>query len=298
MSRRRPDDDGGRHTGAAAPDRPRAGLLLDDLAAQLDRFRLLPGGSDSDAERVLAGLTPASAREREATKELADRQILAHPDRFEDAHHLVVKALEVFDRHGWRGPRMPAWLGPLRPFARVGVEQVTRMIVRSYARDVSNSMRRLYARREAQCDFDQPERRPLARARIAMTRIAPDFGGGGGGLPRFLVGGAVISGLISVSRQVGGVSGSGAPVWAGLGLAAVVVFGAVAWIIVQGAGVAHRRSQLMLHEPLDALWETIGACGEPPRDDSMTFAAIGIGLTAVAWFVTPAIVAAVFYLTR
>ena len=66
---------------------------------------------------------------------------------------------------------------------------------------------------------------------------------------------------------------------------------------MQGAAVAHRRSRLMLHEPLDALWETIGACGEPPRDDSMTFAAIGIALTAVAWFVTPAIVAAVFYLS-
>jgi uncharacterized membrane protein YqaE (UPF0057 family) len=30
----------------------------------------------------------------------------------------------------------------------------------------------------------------------------------------------------------------------------------------------------------------------------MTFATIGILLTALAWFVTPAIVAAVFYLSR
>jgi hypothetical protein len=298
MPRRRADDDGSRAVGAAEPERPRAGLLLDDLAEQLNRFRLLPGGSEADAERVLAGLTPASAREREATKELADRQILAHPDRFEDAHHLAVKALEVFDRHSWRAPRVPSWLGPLRPLAQIGVEQVTRIITRSYARSVSNQMRRLYARREAQCDFDQPERRPLARARIAMTRLAPDFGGGGGGLPRFLVGGAVISGLISAARQVGGLSSGGVPAWFALGLGAALIFAAVAWIILQGAAVAHRRSRLILHEPLDALWETIGACGEPPRDDSMTFAAVGIVLTAVAWFVTPAIVAAVFYLTR
>ena len=47
----------------------------------------------------------------------------------------------------------------------------------------------------------------------------------------------------------------------------------------------------MMREPLEALWETIGACGEPPRDDSMTFAAVGIALTAVAWFVTPVVVA-------
>ena len=292
MSRRRADPEPG------PAGRPRAGLLLDDLADQLNRFRLLPGGSEADAERVLAGLTPASAREREATKELADRQILAHPDRFEDAHHLLVKALEVFDRHGWRAPKLPRWLGPLRPLAIVGVEQVTRVIVRSYARTISNSLRRLYARREAQCDFDQPERRPLARARIAMTRLAPDFGGGGGGLPRFLVGGAVLSGLLSAARQVTGLSSGDATAWFGLGLAAVVIFGAVAWIILQGAAVAHRRARLILHEPLDALWETIGAAGEPPRDDSMTFATVGIVLTAVAWFVTPAIVAAVFYLSR
>jgi hypothetical protein len=294
MAHPRADDN---QPGASPPERARTGLLLDDLAARLNRFRLLPGGSEADAERVLAGLTPASPREREATKELADRQILAHPDRFEDAHHLMVKALEVFDRHGWRGPKLPRRLGPLRPLAQVGVEQVTHLIVRSYARTVANQMRRLYERREAQCEFDQPERRLLARARIAMTRLAPDFGSGGGGLPRFLVGGAVISGLASAVRQVGGLSSGGLPVWIGLGLAAALVFTAVAWVILQGAAVAHRRSQLMLHEPLDALWETIGACGNPPRDESMTFATIGILLTALAWFATPAIVAIIFYLS-
>src|SRR3954452_17424844 len=295
MSPRRADDEA---AGPDEPDRPRAGLLFDELAAQLDRFRLLPGGSDARAEQVLAGLSPASAREQEAMTELAARQILAHPNHFEAAHHLVVKALEVFDRHGWRAPGLPRRLGPLRPIARLGVEQVTHIIVRSYARTVANTMRRLYERREAQCDFDQPERRGLARARIAMTRLAPDFAGGGGGLPRFLLGGAVISGLISAARQVRALSSGGVPVWFGLGLGAALIFAAVAWIIVHGAAVAHRRSQLILHEPLDALWETIGACGEPPRDDSMTFAAIGIVLTAIAWFVTPLVVAAVFYLSQ
>jgi hypothetical protein len=97
---------------------------------------------------------------------------------------------------------------------------------------------------------------------------------------------------------VSGLSSGGAAAWFGLGFAAVLIFAAVAWIILQGAAVAHRRARLILHEPLEALWETIGAAGEPPRDDSMTFATVGIVLTAVAWFVTPAIVAAVFYLSR
>jgi hypothetical protein len=279
------------------PERARAGLLLDDLASRLDRFRLLPGGSDADAERVLDGLTPASPREREATTELADRRILAHPGHFDDAHHLMVKALEVFDRHGWRAPKLPRGLGPLKPLARLGVEQVAHVIVRSYARTVANQMRRLYERREAQCSFDQPERRSLARARIAMTRLAPDFGSGGGGIPRSLLGGAVVSGLVSAGSQVGGLSSGGLPVWIALGLAAALIFAGVAWVILQGAAVAHRRSRLMMHEPLDALWETIGACGNPPRDDSLTFATIGILLTAVAWLVTPAVVAVIFYLS-
>ena len=93
-------------------------------------------------------------------------------------------------------------------------------------------------------------------------------------------------------------SSGGAPAWFGLGLAAVLIFAAFAWILLRGAAVAHRRARLILRAPLEALWETIGAAGEPPRDDSMTFATVGILLTALAWFVTPAIVAAVFYLSR
>jgi hypothetical protein len=151
---------------------------LDDLAEQLERFRLLPGGSDAEAERVLAGLTPSSPREEEAARELVDRRVLLRPAAFEEAHRSVVKALEVYDRHGWRSPALPTWLGPLRPVARRAVELVTRYIVRAYARDVGRQMRRLYERREAQCAPDAPERRPLARARIAMARLEPDLGGG------------------------------------------------------------------------------------------------------------------------
>jgi hypothetical protein len=48
VPRRRADDDG---AAAAEPARPRTSLRLDDLAEQLARFRLLPGGSEADAER-------------------------------------------------------------------------------------------------------------------------------------------------------------------------------------------------------------------------------------------------------
>jgi hypothetical protein len=273
-------------------------LLIDDLAAQLDRFKLLPGGSTADAERVLSGLTTHSPREREAAQELAVRTILAHPDRFEDAHHLTIKALEVFDRHGWRSPRLPRWLGPLRVVARYPVELVAKVIVRSYARDVATQMRRLYERREAQCAFDDPQRRPLTRARIAMTRLTPDFSSSGSGLPKFLVGGALLSGLASAAKQLGDIAGSTTLTLSILGAIAFVLFAATSWIIVQGAAVAHRRSTLIMRGPLAALWQTVGACGMPPEDDSLTFATIGIALTAVAWFVTPLVVAGIFYFAR
>ena len=227
-----------------ASQKTKPGLLIDDLAAQLDRFKLLPGGSTADAERVLSGLTPRSPREREATQELAVRTILAHPQHFEEAHHLTVKALEVFDRHGWRDPLLPRWLGPLRPLAAYPVELVAKVIVKSYARDVANQMRRLYERREAQCAFDQPERRPLTRARIAMVRLAPDFAGASTGLPKFLVGGAVLSGLASAAKQLGNISGSTA--------VTLAILGAILFVVFAGDQLDHRARRLRRPPALDA----------------------------------------------
>ena len=142
---------------------------------------------------------------------------------------------------------------------------MAKTIVKSYARDVSSQMRRLYERREAQCSFDDPQRRPLARARISMTRLAPDFASGGGGLPRFLVGGAVLSALASVLKQVGDLRAGGALSLVVLGVIFFVLFAVASWVIVQGAAVAHRRSTLIMRAPLAALWETIGACGQTAR---------------------------------
>ena len=66
-----------------------------------------------------------------------------------------------------------------------------------------------------------------------MTRLAPDFGGGGGGLPRFLVGGAVISGLVSAARQVRGALERRRARLDRARARRRRVFAGVAWIIVQ-----------------------------------------------------------------
>ena len=38
---------------------------------------------------------------------------------------------------------------------------------------------------------------------------------------------------------------------------------------------------------MKALYETVGACGDPPRDDSYNFAIYAIVLLVLAWIVIP-----------
>jgi hypothetical protein len=57
----------------------------------------------------------------------------------------------------------------------------------------------------------------------------------------------------------------------------------------------HRRAvaaiaslgRLAAHERMNALWHSIGWCGEAPKDQSRTFAALGIVLMVGVWIVLP-----------
>jgi hypothetical protein len=68
---------------------------------------------------------------------------------------------------------------------------------------------------------------------------------------------------------------------------AFVLIAAVSWVILQGAAIARRRIKLSLDAPLAALWETIGWCGRPPRDNSSLMAALAIALTVAGWLLIP-----------
>ena len=74
------------------------------------------------------------------------------------------------------------------------------------------------------------------------------------------------------------------------GIVVAVVLASVAWAAIVGAAVARRRIRLSTDQPLDALWETIGACGKPPRDSSYDFAVYAIVLTVLAWIVIPIVI--------
>ena len=79
-----------------------------------------------------------------------------------------------------------------------------------------------------------------------------------------------------------------------LGIIAVSVLFALSWVALYSAAVARRRIRLATDQSLAALWETIGAAGEPPRDESYNFAVYAIILLALAWIVVPLVIGLAF----
>ena len=82
-----------------------------------------------------------------------------------------------------------------------------------------------------------------------------------------------------------------------LALVAGMLFAALSWVVLFSAGVARRRIRMSLDQPLKALYETIGACGNPPRDQSFDFALYAIVFTVLAWVVVPLVIYLLFFRT-
>jgi hypothetical protein len=269
-------------------------LLLDELTDQLERTRaLLSGNPEAVAARALERMGSEDEMEARLAAELAVAVPLAAPERFPEAHRLAMRALEVLDREGTRPPDVPK-LGPVGPIAGLVVGFVVKFIVKAYAGAIANRLRVLYHRREAQCPPELPERKLLARARMEMDRLAPDYRSGVLGPLTLVASGAALSLLASVARSAGALEFSSDAVQLAILAVAFVLFFVVSWVLLRGAAIAHRRSSLIMQQPLLALWETIGNAGPPPQDQSKTFATIAVVLTAVVWFVLPATAAVVF----
>lgn len=71
-------------------------------------------------------------------------------------------------------------------------------------------------------------------------------------------------------------------------LAVVALLAFLAWVALYAAGVARRRIRLSTDQQIRALWEAVGAAGDPPRDESYNFAVYAIVLLIVAAIVVPA----------
>lgn len=259
------------------------GFLLDELVDRLDTLRLLREGDPQRADVMLEQFGAAGRVESQMLAELGQRRSLQVPDRFPEAHRTVMRAVEVFDRNAARAPSSLR-TGVLTPVASPVVQLLVATVVRSYQRSVIEHLRRLYALREANSVLGSVEYRRLALARRQVDRVTEDLSRRSGGLPAFLIGGATFSVLSSAVQEVT----SSRLVLVVVAAVTAVLAIAAFWCVLTAAAIARRRTRIALDAPLRALYETLGAAGDPPRDRSRAFVVYAVLLLALAWVVVPA----------
>jgi hypothetical protein len=282
-------------TAATDVRRPTARPVEDDeaLLDRIDALRVLRADSPEEKGRLLEEIGGSGRVEQDIVSELSKVKPLWRPDRFDEAHRMAMRSLEVLDRNGARQARLPR-LGPLVPIASYLVQLVTRWIVKGHQNRLISNIRKLYERREASSVWGSPEHVSLRRARIEATRVEVGLRGNPIGLPAFLLTGAFLSGIAS---GVQGFARSAVSTRIGVlltGLVIVLVLVFLAWTALFSAGVARRRIRLSTDQPMRALWDTIGAAGKPPKDESYNFAVYAIILIVLAWIVIPLVAWLVF----
>jgi hypothetical protein len=257
-------------------------LVLD----RIDALRVLRADTAEEKGALLEQIAGPGKPEQDIVRELSKLKPLWRPDRFEEAHRWVMRSLEVLDRNGVRSAKLPR-LGPLKVVATYVVQQITRWIVKGHQNTVVTRVRKLYERREANAEWGSAEHRMLRRARLDAQRVEQGYKADQLGLPTFLLGGAIFSTIVSGLQSVARAAlenTTGQVIFAAV--LALVFFG-LAWAALYAAAVARRRIRLCMDQPLKALWETIGACGNPPRDESYNFAIYAIVLLVLAWVAIP-----------
>jgi hypothetical protein len=262
-------------------------LVLDELDEQLERFRVLRKSDPAATDAVLDALGAQTKVDHDIVLQLSATRPLGHPERFEEAHAIAMRSLDVLARNGGRRVPVPN-VGPLRPIVSYPIQQVCRFIVRSHQKRLIDSLRDLYDRRLGWTDRSDPARMLLFKASMDVKRTRETFTRNPVPLPTFLLGGFAISALGSGGRALLDLAfgnAGGAVVAVG---AVTLLFAALAAAIIRGAAVARRRIRLTVERPMMALWQTVGRAGNPPEDQARLFALWGVVLTAVSWIVVPA----------
>jgi hypothetical protein len=260
---------------------------LEEIDNPIERLKLL-GGNDDEIAKYLDAMEVTSPREREMLHEISRTRPLAHPELFPQAHRNMVEALESLARHGYHGTGAGKRLGPLRGVVRWGVKLVARYVVVSYIRTISKQLRNLYGLREIEALPGTDERRELHRARIDAERMVEALETRELAVPTFLIGGALIPLFATLGRATGLLGSTlWASVLAGVGMVLALV---ASWLILRGAALASRRIRLATHGPAQALWNAIGWCRKPPKDQSRTFVIVSVALTLGSWILVPILV--------
>jgi hypothetical protein len=262
--------------------------VLEEIDNPIERLKLL-SGNDDEIAKYLDAIEVTSPREREMMHEISRTRPLAHPDLFPQAHRNMAEALESLARHGYHGTAAGQHTGPLRAAIRWGVQLVARYVVVSHIRNTSTKLRNLYNMREIQAVPLTQERRELRRARMDADRMVDALQTKELALPAFLIGGAALPIFASLGRVTGILERT--PVAVAIGVAGMLIALAVSWVILHGAALASRRIRLATRAPLATLWDTIGWCGQPPKDQARTFVIVSVGLTLGCWIFVPLLVA-------
>jgi hypothetical protein len=255
----------------------------------LERLSLL-AGDDAAMARFLDELDVRSPRERAMLSEIARKVPLARPERFLDDHRRAVAAIESLRRHGFHGTRARRSLGPMQPLVRWLVELVARYIVVSYVKSTVTSLRNLYWAREMEAADLSPERKMLRRARRDAEGLVLIMQGRELGIPSFVFAGVLIPVVLTIARIASGFSAHEWWVALVIGVAGVAIGVGLSWVMLRGTAMASRRIRLATHERMNALWHSIGWCGEPPKDQSRMLAVLGIVLMVGVWIVLPTLV--------
>ena len=272
-------------TSPEASDRP-VGEAYDN---PLERLQLLAGDDDAIAG-FLDELDVHSPRERELLSELARQAQLARPERFEADHRRLIEALESLRRHGFHGSRAASRLGAPKLVVRWAIELVARYIVVSYVKHVVMTLRNLYWVRELEAPFDSTEFKLLRPARLDALALVEIMRSREIGVPSFVFAGLLIPLAASIWRLASGFSFDAWWEAALIGVVSALVGVAISWVILRGTALASRRIRLTTREPLATVWESVGWCGTPPRDQSRKFATIAIVLMVGVWIVLPLLI--------
>lgn len=253
----------------------------------LERLKLLRG-DDAEISRFLDSIEVTSPREREMLYEISRTTPLAHVELFPQAHRNMAEALESLARHGYHGTTAGERLGAMRTVVRWGVGLVARYLVVSHLRNLTTRMRNLYVMREIQAVVGTRERYALTRARTDAERMVEALTAREVAVPTFVIGGL----LIPVAATLGRVSGLlGSARWATvLAVAGVLVALVASWFVLRGAALASRRIRLATTGPAQALWDAVGWCGKPPKDQSRRFVIVALALTFGCWILIPVLV--------
>jgi hypothetical protein len=257
-------------------------FVLDQLTDRLDTLRLLREDDPHRADVMLEQFGASGRVESQMLTQLGQRQPLQIPDRFPEAHRTVMRAVEVFDRNAGLPPSSLR-AGVLRPVASLVVRLLIGIVVRNYQHSVIQHLRRLYALRQANSVPGSAEYRTLTLARRQIENVTEDLSRRSSGLPAFLVGGAALSAASSTVQEV---TSSRLVLVLVAGITAALAIAAF-WCVITAAAIARRRTRIALDAPLRALYETLGAAGDPPRDRSRAFVVYAALLLALAWVVVP-----------